>query len=103
MRCVLTGGIPSPEICTRAMAQSIQARRLPQRPPVRRARYISEETWNYWKDGVYERYIHQNQSLQQIMDEYNDQYNFTGTYVLASTSSLGSLTIIQKKTMERPA
>lgn len=63
------------------MAQSIQTRRPPQRQPMKRARYISFETWETWKNEIYTRYIEKNQSLEDIMDDFRDEYNFNGTCV----------------------
>lgn len=70
------------------MAQSIQTRRLPQRQPMRRARYISTETWENWKNEIYTRYIRQNQSLENIMDDFRAEYDFNGTCVVTPSSSL---------------
>jgi hypothetical protein len=51
------------------------------RPLSRRARYISDESWECLKTDVYNRYIVKDQSLKIVMAEFAANYEFHGSYV----------------------
>jgi hypothetical protein len=51
-----------------------------QRPLSRRARYISDESWECLKTEVYNRYIVKDQSLKVVMADFAENYQFHGSY-----------------------